>query len=130
MKRSNMMPGKCSKQLREALGIMENQLPPYIYKMRDLGYPIGWLIEAQVKEVKLSVMDGELQPTSEEAAEGGDATAVEYDPDKIISFPGFNDPIPEGMIDEYRSFGVRRYDPERFSKEKFMSTLNLKKRVN
>jgi hypothetical protein len=62
-------PGKVSDQLREALGIKANQLPPYIYMMRRLGYPIGWLIEAQVKDTKLSVVDD--HDKNGEAAENG-----------------------------------------------------------
>jgi zinc finger CCHC domain-containing protein 8 len=52
------MPGKISNELREALGLKSNQLPPYIYIMRQYGYPIGWFLEARVKEAKLAVHDG------------------------------------------------------------------------
>ena len=52
------IPGKISNELREALGIKSNQLPPYIYIMRQYGYPIGWFMEARVKEAKLAVHDG------------------------------------------------------------------------
>lgn len=54
------VPGKISEQLREALGLRKNQLPSFIYRMRDLGYPIGWLLEAQVKNSKLTLHDGEV----------------------------------------------------------------------
>ena len=53
------MPGKISDQLREALGINENQLPPFIYIMRKYGYPKGWLIEAQVKKSNLAMDNGD-----------------------------------------------------------------------
>lgn len=43
------MSGDCfSNSLREALGLQQNQLPSYIYMMRQLGYPPGWL-EATVQ---------------------------------------------------------------------------------
>ena len=54
-----MMPGKISDQLKEALGLAPNMLPPYIYIMRELGYPVGWLIEAEVKSSKLAVHEGD-----------------------------------------------------------------------
>ena len=38
-----------SKKLREALGLRHNQLPPYVYRLRELGYPPGWLREAQIR---------------------------------------------------------------------------------
>jgi len=34
------VPGKISDELRQALGLKSNQLPPFVYIMRDLGYPI------------------------------------------------------------------------------------------
>ena len=52
-------PGKISDQLKEALGLGDKMLPPYIYIMRQLGYPIGWLIEAEVKTNKLAVHQGD-----------------------------------------------------------------------
>ena len=56
-----MVPGKISDQLKEALGMKPNQLPPYVYIMRQYGYPIGWLLEAQVTNTKLAVHDGGLK---------------------------------------------------------------------
>lgn len=53
------VPGRISDQLREAFGIKPNQLPPFIYIMRDLGYPKGWLLEAQIKNNKLAVHNGD-----------------------------------------------------------------------
>ena len=35
-------PGVISEKLREALGINDKQLPPYIYRMRCYGYPPGY----------------------------------------------------------------------------------------
>jgi zinc finger CCHC domain-containing protein 8 len=50
--------GKISESLREALGLKKNQLPQFIYVMRELGYPTGWFVEAEVKRSGLSVLDG------------------------------------------------------------------------
>jgi zinc finger CCHC domain-containing protein 8 len=51
-------PGKISDDLREALGLNKKQLPPYIYIMRELGYPIAWLKEAVVRKSGINVIDG------------------------------------------------------------------------
>lgn len=117
------VPGKISDQLREALGIRQNQLPPYIYLMRELGYPIGWLMEAQVKQPKLAVHDGNNQDSADK--ENGSYfffkkeikflgiilvclvteksqeinEVIEYDPDKIYAFPGFNENPSRDIID-------------------------------
>ena len=48
-------PGDLSHELRQAMGLRENQLPMYIYNMRRCGYPPGWLKEARVKKSGLQV---------------------------------------------------------------------------
>jgi zinc finger CCHC domain-containing protein 8 len=63
-------PGKISDELRQALGINKNQLPPFIYVMRELGYPPGWLIDAEVKQSGLSVLDGEKQDGDDDLENG------------------------------------------------------------
>lgn len=58
-------PGKVSAHLREALGIRDNQIPVFIYRMREVGYPIGWLLEARVHKSKLAVHDGQTKDIEE-----------------------------------------------------------------
>lgn len=48
----------CSKELSDALGIVANTLPPFIYRMRELGYPPGWLKEAEMENSGLMLYDG------------------------------------------------------------------------
>jgi hypothetical protein len=81
-------PGKISDQLREALGITANQLPPYIYMMRRLGYPTGWLIEAQVKNAKLSVLDDPSK--NADSADKENESIVKEEEQKSIFFPTRN----------------------------------------
>lgn len=115
-------PGKISDALRKALGIKNNQLPPYIYLMRELGYPTGWLLEAQVKKSDLELVhDDDMK--SEELAQ----TEIEYDENKIITFQGFNEEVPAHFIDESDRYGVERYG-SKFSKTVFLKTLNLRKK--
>ena len=40
--------GLPSAQLRKAMGLQEDQLPSYIYRMRELGHPPGWLKAAEI----------------------------------------------------------------------------------
>jgi zinc finger CCHC domain-containing protein 8 len=51
----HFQPGYVGYDLRQALGLQENQLPMYIYNMRRCGYPPGWLREARVKKSGLQV---------------------------------------------------------------------------
>lgn len=48
----------CSKELLDALGVVANTLPPFIYRMRELGYPPGWLKEAEMENSGLMLYDG------------------------------------------------------------------------
>lgn len=44
---SNLIVGKLSNDLLEALGLPQNGIPSHVYKMRVNGYPSGWLEEAR-----------------------------------------------------------------------------------
>lgn len=48
----------CSGELLNALGIDSHTLPPLIYRMRQLGYPPGWLKEAEMENSGLMLYDG------------------------------------------------------------------------
>lgn len=47
----------CSDELRRALNLKKNQLPQYIYQMRVLGYPPGYLADAQVCTSGIAMFD-------------------------------------------------------------------------
>jgi len=98
-----------SKKLREALGLRHNQLPPYVYRLRELGYPPGWLREAQIRHSGMSLYMGEDEVIREDADDEEGEVAdqedkVRYDVDKLVEWPGFNMPMPEGYRDETRDY--------------------------
>ena len=87
-------PGIISVKLREALGIGEQDVPMYIYRMRYLGYPPGYL----PKEAKPSLLmydgDGNINDyVEEEGSENGEDIQNSF-----IEYPGFNIPLPEGEL--------------------------------
>lgn len=47
-----------SQELLDALGLPSSKLPPFIYRMRELGYPPGWLKEAAEENSGLALYDG------------------------------------------------------------------------
>uniref|UniRef100_A0A8C4ZLU2 Zinc finger CCHC domain-containing protein 8 n=1 Tax=Gadus morhua TaxID=8049 RepID=A0A8C4ZLU2_GADMO len=55
---SKYKAGFMSEELLSALGVGANTLPPLIYRMRQLGYPPGWLKEAEVEKSGLALYDG------------------------------------------------------------------------
>uniref|UniRef100_T1E3F5 Zinc finger CCHC domain-containing protein 8 n=1 Tax=Crotalus horridus TaxID=35024 RepID=T1E3F5_CROHD len=99
-------PGIISEELQDALGVTEKTLPPFIYRMRQLGYPPGWLKEAEMEKSGLTLYDGKVSPSSETEEEFHQQNpCVTYDTSKLITYPGFNISTPSGVTDEWRMFG-------------------------
>jgi len=88
-------PGIISVDLEEALGIsLKEQLPPYIYKMRTLGYPPGWVRPVEDNALKVYGGDGNV-------IENADYEEGELKPvllPEIVQYPGFNAPVPSGVF--------------------------------
>ncbi|XP_034548657.1 zinc finger CCHC domain-containing protein 8 [Notolabrus celidotus] len=95
--------GVMSEELLTALGLDGNTLPPLIYRMRQLGYPPGWLKEAEMENSGLALYDGNA---SNDGSTADDASSqnLSYDVSKLVDFPGFNIPAPQ-MRDEFMQYG-------------------------
>ncbi|XP_008506086.1 zinc finger CCHC domain-containing protein 8 isoform X1 [Equus przewalskii] len=99
-------PGVISEELQDALGVTDKSLPPFIYRMRQLGYPPGWLKEAELENSGLALYDGKDGADGEtEAGEVQQNKSVTYDLSKLVTYPGFNISTPRGIPDEWRMFG-------------------------
>lgn len=99
-------PGVISEELQDALGVTDKSLPPFIYRMRQLGYPPGWLKEAELENSGLALYDGKDDADGEtEAGEIQQNQNVTYDLSKLVNYPGFNISTPRGIPDEWRMFG-------------------------
>ncbi|XP_076383319.1 zinc finger CCHC domain-containing protein 8 homolog isoform X2 [Megalopta genalis] len=98
------IPGHLSSTLRKALGLRENELPMHIYRMRELGYPPGWLEEACLQHSGISLFNSDGIAEDDSHAEPGElfesGDRDQYDIKKIYDFPGFNVPPPSGTRDE------------------------------
>ncbi|XP_049623845.1 zinc finger CCHC domain-containing protein 8 [Suncus etruscus] len=93
-------------ELQDALGVTDKSLPPFIYRMRQLGYPPGWLKEAELEHSGLALYDGKGK--TDRPADGGGAQPhrnITYDLSKLVNYPGFNISTPRGIPDEWRMFG-------------------------
>ncbi|KAL7641863.1 UNVERIFIED_CONTAM: hypothetical protein RMT77_007737 [Armadillidium vulgare] len=127
-KYGHFMPGKVSKHLREALRLKDFEAPDFIYRMRILGYPPGWLKEAEVKRSSVLLIDGGGKEVSHPDDEEGetDVCLIKYQPEKFISYPGFNVPFPEHIEDECRRLN---YPPMQnfHAKENFLKYMKLNK---
>ncbi|XP_041344647.1 zinc finger CCHC domain-containing protein 8 isoform X3 [Pyrgilauda ruficollis] len=97
-------PGVISGVLQDALGVTDKSLPPFIYRMRQLGYPPGWLKEAEMEHSGLALYDGKGEVEAED--EGSpQPKRITYDVSKLVNYPGFNISTPSGIPDEWQMFG-------------------------
>lgn len=116
-------PGKISAELREALNIAENDIPLWIYRMRALGYPPGWLKKAIVDTSDIFDTDTSIEEKTKTTADNNKSSnshtatpessssnsnkrktpptneEVQYDHSKLIEYPGFNMPMPKNCVD-------------------------------
>nr|CAD7411390.1 unnamed protein product [Timema poppensis] len=108
MNKQTPYQSRASNSLRHALGLYENELPKHIYRMRQLGYPPGWLGDAKIFHSGITVFNEEGKEVINSDDEEGEILTVEskvkYDPSKIIKYPGFNVPPPHGTTDDFQYY--------------------------
>ncbi|KAG8222271.1 hypothetical protein J437_LFUL001469 [Ladona fulva] len=123
---AHLKPGKISKELSEALGLKGDELPLHIYKMRQYGYPPGWLENARVSYSGISLFGSGGQvvahPEDEEGEIIADGSRDKFDSNKIIDFPGFNVPCDSGVLDTHAKYNLPPISWEQ-SKEVMLSQL-------
>lgn len=106
---NHLKPGLPSKKLREALGLRDNQLPSYIYRMRQMGYPPGWKKEAEIHRsgVNLHLSQDRVLGFSNEEEDGEvreKTEGMEIDITKVVEWPGFNVEFPKNYLEESRRY--------------------------
>ncbi|KAK2837219.1 hypothetical protein Q5P01_014431 [Channa striata] len=102
---SKYKPGIMSEELLTALGIDGNTLPPLIYRMRQLGYPPGWLKEAEMENSGLTLYDGNATSNDGNTTENRNSQNISYDVSKLVDYPGFNVLAPHKIKDEFMQYG-------------------------
>lgn len=112
-KYSNFTPGQLSPELRHALGCQSHQQPETVYRMRLLGYPPGWLMEAREQTGELALFGGDGRAVCQPGGEDGEvAGGAKYRSEKLIEFPGFNCRLPEGVKEESRWYNLPSMQPQ------------------
>ncbi|XP_077556655.1 zinc finger CCHC domain-containing protein 8 homolog isoform X1 [Haemaphysalis longicornis] len=131
MQCQRFQPGKLSEELLDALDVRRNELPCFTYKMRVLGYPPGWLKDAEVEESGL-----EIYGLDDKNANDGEDEEVQYDPTRLISFPGFNVPMPEGVNDRWVDYEMApmmqhqlRSEAEKYMNEQAAKRVDQRKKL-
>lgn len=122
----HFQPGKLSENLRYALGLRPNQLPIFVYRMRVLGYPPGWLRDAEVHQADMKLYDATGKSVSHPDLEDGetDPVLVKYKPEKLVSFPGFNDAMPHRTREEGHLYNCPPMQPYH-QRTEFLKYMNM-----
>ncbi|XP_031561042.1 zinc finger CCHC domain-containing protein 8-like [Actinia tenebrosa] len=104
-------PGVISDNLREALGISANEVPPYIYKMRELGYPPGYIPSVNTPTLALYDADGNVDDYVMEDLEDGEDDDEDDKKSLFVRYPGFNCSLPHGFLDRSAQLGFPPMSP-------------------
>ncbi|KAI8016486.1 Zinc finger CCHC domain-containing protein 8 [Camellia lanceoleosa] len=101
-KYDGLKPGVLDAETRQLLGLGELDPPPWLNRMRELGYPPGYLDHDNEDQPSGIKIFGD-EETKEETEDGEilDTDYPELPKKKSIKFPGINAPIPENA-DERR----------------------------
>lgn len=114
-KDAQIQPGKMSDDLRKALNLAENDIPIWIYRMRAIGYPPGWLRKAIVDTSDIFDTDSPSEDSDHEEERSGsgvkrkggpDRDEIKYDPNKLIEYPGFNTSPPPNTHDYHYYYNM------------------------
>lgn len=94
----DLKAGVLGPETRQCLGIGENDPPPWLHRMRELGYPPGYLdvVDDEDRPSGITIFgDGEVKLEYEEGelSEQGEASSPKKK--MTVEFPGINAPIPE-----------------------------------
>lgn len=89
---SDVKVGLLTPELRQALGITEEDVPEFITRMNTFGYPFG-LLKRSIKSIYIED-SGNFSGANDSGEEGEiKDKAVIFDTTKFYTFPGFNSPV-------------------------------------
>uniref|UniRef100_A0A914Z474 PSP proline-rich domain-containing protein n=1 Tax=Panagrolaimus superbus TaxID=310955 RepID=A0A914Z474_9BILA len=110
---SKFTPGQLSDEAKKALNLYDEEYPQWIMRMRDMGpfqgYPPGYLKRFKPSDKRLSFFCDDPHLTNETVK-----AEVEFDPEKIVYYDGFN------LID-------KRSEAERYCNQNVRKELQWKK---
>ncbi|CAM8997933.1 unnamed protein product [Rhodiola kirilowii] len=106
-KYDGLRPGVLEAETRKLLGLGELDPPPWLDRMREIGYPPGYLEDDEGEPSGITIFGEEENKVLEEEKEDGEIQDMEQDmelspppelpklPKKMsVDFPGINTPIP------------------------------------
>ncbi|WCJ25418.1 Proline-rich spliceosome-associated (PSP) family protein / zinc knuckle (CCHC-type) family protein [Euphorbia peplus] len=114
-KYDGLKPGALDSETRRLLGLGELDPPPWLNRMRELGYPPGYLdAEEEDQPSGITIFADEDAKVEQEDGEIIETECPELPPKKkAVDFPGVNAPIPENADERAWAAGPSSYDPYR-----------------
>ncbi|XP_019093174.1 PREDICTED: uncharacterized protein LOC104750515 isoform X2 [Camelina sativa] len=100
-KYDGLKPGSLDPETRQLLGLKELDPPPWLHRMREIGYPPGYFAVEEDHLSGITIFGEEETKKEEEEVKIEDGEILENanppEPRKImtVGFPGINAPIPE-----------------------------------
>ncbi|KAJ8775413.1 hypothetical protein K2173_023178 [Erythroxylum novogranatense] len=94
-KYDGLKPGCLGAETRELLGLGELDPPPWFNRMRELGYPPGYLDPDDDNEPSGITIFGDVDVKEHEDGEITETNSPELQRKMSAEFPGINAPIPE-----------------------------------
>ncbi|XP_063937481.1 uncharacterized protein LOC108196025 [Daucus carota subsp. sativus] len=100
-KYDGLRPGVLDVETRKLLGLGELDPPPWLNRMREIGYPPGYLDPEEKDQPSGITIFAEEEESKDDTEDGEilDTDSQELPKKKSVEFPGINGPIP-GNADE------------------------------
>ncbi|XP_047317509.1 uncharacterized protein LOC124920962, partial [Impatiens glandulifera] len=112
-KYDGLKPGILNAETQKLLGLGELDPPPWLNRMRELGYPPGYLDEElEDKPSGITIFDeNEIDKEGEGGEIRGSSANSEQSRKKSVGFPGINAPLPENAdLNRWAAGGTSRFD--------------------
>ncbi|KAL1223028.1 hypothetical protein V5N11_024515 [Cardamine amara subsp. amara] len=98
-KYDGLKPGTLDAETRQLLNLGELDPPPWLNRMREIGYPPGYLAPEDDHLSGITIFGEELETREEIESEDGEILEKANPPEpqmkKTVEFPGINAPLPE-----------------------------------
>lgn len=90
-----LKPGALSAETRKLLGLGELDPPPWLNRMRELGYPVGYFDSEEEEQPSGIAIFGDEESQNMDMRNGLSLDVRKSQKKMTVGFPGINAPIPE-----------------------------------
>ncbi|KAK8520150.1 hypothetical protein V6N12_004111 [Hibiscus sabdariffa] len=120
-KYDDLKPGVLGAETRELLGLGEFDPPPWLNRMREIGYPPGYLAPEDDDEPSGITIYADAETDGHEDVEIAEMVQPEPRMKMVVEFPGINAPIPAEADEKLWAPGPSSSEPFRRSQSHYRS---------